>query len=231
MKRATTRNRGRVERSRSAERRTHWERIYRTRSEGELSWHQAEPTISVQLIKTFAGRSSRILDAGGGSSRLAQRLSADGFQNLTVVDVSKHALERGRARSGKAAQAVRRVRADLLGGRQFGTFDVWHDRAVFHFLTRGRDRAAYLRLLRRSLAPGGIVVVASFAPDGPEKCSGLPVARYSPASLALVFGDGFRLIRARREIHRTPWGTHQPFSYAVLRYSPSTSPPPGPREG
>ena len=224
MTRAVLRSRAPGGRSRSAERRLHWERIFGTRAEDELSWHQAEPRISRELIESYANRTARIVDAGGGSSTLASRLSASGFENLTVVDISASALERGRTRSGKEGGGVRRVRADLLGPRRLGSFDLWHDRAVFHFLTRARDRAAYLGLLRRSLVPGGIVVVASFALDGPEKCSGLPVQRYSPQGLARAFGKDFRLIRSRRETHRTPWGARQPFSYAVLRYAPSAPP-------
>lgn len=209
------------ERLRSVERRAHWEGIYGTRGEDELSWHQADPRLSERLIEAYTSPQSRIVDAGGGTSTLAGRLSAAGFQNLTVVDISQQALDRGRVRSGSAAKRARRVRADLLGKRRLGSFDLWHDRAVFHFLTRARDRAAYLGLLRRSLVPGGIVVVASFALDGPTRCSGLPVARYSPADLARAFGRDFELIQSKREVHQTPWGAGQPFSYAVLRYSPT----------
>ena len=212
-------------------RRTHWERIYRTRTEDELSWHQTVPRVSAQLIRTYASRTSQILDAGGGSSALAAVLSSAGFRNLTVVDISERALERGRSRSGKRAHAVLRIRADLLGKRRFGPFDVWHDRAVFHFLTRAKDREAYLALLRRSLVPGATVVVASFAADGPKRCSGLPVERYSPSGLARAFGRDFRLLRSIQEVHRTPWGARQPFSYAVLRYSPPATDSAGARRG
>jgi SAM-dependent methyltransferase len=213
-------------RSPSVRRRAHWERIYRTRSEEELSWHQDEPRRSAELIRTYARPEDRILDAGGGSSSLAERLAAFGFRDVTVVDVAKPALERAAARAGTGTPAVRRVRADLLCRPRLGTFDVWHDRAVFHFLTREKDRAAYLAHLRRCLAPGGLVVVASFALDGPDTCSGLPVARYSPTGLAREFGTDFRLVRSGRELHRTPWGIRQPFSYAVLRYAPRTVGPP-----
>ena len=201
--------------------RKHWEGIYSTRGEDELSWHQDVPRLSQQLVERYAQPNSRIVDAGGGSSTLAARLNKDGFHRVTVVDISGSALRRAQARAGKERRAVRYLQADLLRRRSLGRVDLWHDRAVFHFLTRVRDRRAYLGLLRRSLVPGGVAIIASFALDGPETCSGLPVARYSPKQVAQVFGERFRIEESRREVHRTPWGTTQPFVYSVLRFTPT----------
>ncbi len=201
------------------ERREHWDGVHRTRSGNELSWWQSEPVLSLQLIVRYAHRDSRVVDVGGGTSYLSERLRGLGFRHLTVVDVSGAALRRAEARAPTSAPKIRWLRRDLTGGGHLGRFDVWHDRAVFHFLTRPEDREAYRRNVQRSLVPGGIAIVATFAPHGPSSCSGLPVRRYSPSTLSSAFGPAFTLKEFRREQHRTPWGTTQPFVYAVLSKS------------
>lgn len=219
MARSTTRNRG-PEVGRPNEglrRRRHWEGIYRTRGEEDLSWHQDRARLSLRILEEFVPHEGRILDAAGGSSSLASELARRGFSDVTVVDVSDRALARGRRRVRAASPGVRRIRCDLLDRPELGRFEGWHDRAFFHFLVRAQDRRRYVALLRRSVAPGGVAIIATFARDGPTTCSGLPVERYSAARLAREFAPGFRRVRSLREMHRTPWGTRQPFTYVVLR--------------
>lgn len=200
-----------------ASRREHWNRIYRVKGEDELSWHQDTPRLSLRLIRTVAGPESRVLDVGGGSSLLTRRLARGGYRHLAVLDISDVAVRSAKTRSGDLAHRARWVRADVTKARSVGRADVWHDRAVFHFLTRRKDRLAYVRLARRTVPVGGHLVLATFALDGPEQCSGLDVVRYDGPKLAAEFAPAFALSRVVREIHRTPWGTRQPFTYAVLR--------------
>jgi SAM-dependent methyltransferase len=196
--------------------RKHWEEVYRSRDD-ELSWFQSTPSLSLELVERYARPESRILDAGGGSSRLAEQLWHHGFRFLTVVDVSQEALRRARSRLPRSARSIRWRQADLTTECRLGRLNLWHDRAVFHFLTHELARNAYLKNLERSLEAGGIAIVATFARDGPSTCSGLPVQRYSSGILARTFGPRFKLQLARRERHRTPWGTIQPFVYSVLQ--------------
>jgi len=198
-------------------RRQHWESIYRTKPEDELSWHQEEPTLSLRLIREVATPESRIIDIGGGSSPLAARLSEQGFRRVTVVDIADAAVRRSRTRARAHARNICWIRADVTKAPRLGRFDVWHDRAVFHFLTDSRDRRAYVDLARRTVPVGGHLVLATFALDGPEKCSGLDVVRYDDRTLNAEFAAGFELRRKVRESHRTPWGTRQPFTYVVFR--------------
>ncbi len=198
-------------------RRQHWESIYRTKQEDELSWHQDEPTLSLRLIREVANPDSRIIDIGGGTSPLAARLSEQGFRRVTVVDIADAAVRRSQTRSRAHAGDVRWIRADVTKAERLGRFDIWHDRAVFHFLTDSRDRRAYVGLVRRTVPLGGHLVLATFALDGPEKCSGLDVVRYDDRTLDAEFATGFELRRKVRESHRTPWGTRQPFTYVVFR--------------
>jgi len=216
MRIAPTRQRGRSGRGAAAVRRHHWETIYRTRGEEALSWHQDEPSLSLRLISRVALRSARIVDVGGGSSPLAERLRGVGYRHITVIDVSRNALDRNRVRSAAPGRGIRYRPADITRVRTLGRFDVWHDRALFHFLTDSRDRAHYVDLAARTVPVGGHLVMASFSRDGPDKCSGLPVVRYDPADLADEFGPRFALRSSHREEHRTPWGALQPFTYAVL---------------
>ena len=214
MARAATR--ARTDRSPKARGESHWERVYRSRGEEELSWHQDAPTRSLALIRQVGSPGSRIIDVGGGSSELAGRLVQAGFGRVTVLDVSPTALGRARSRAGRYAPAIRWIVHDLTAAGPLGRFDVWHDRATFHFLTGAADRAAYVERARRAIPLGGHLVVATFAPDGPARCSGLDVVRYDGPALAAVFSPGFALRREVRESHRTPWGTRQSFVYAVF---------------
>jgi SAM-dependent methyltransferase len=203
----------------------HWESVYRKRDPGEVSWFQAEATLSLALIRDAAPASAAIIDVGGGSSTLVDGLLAAGYRNITVLDISAAALDHARRRLGSGAHGVKWMVADVLtAGLPDHGVDVWHDRAVFHFLTETADRERYVAQVRSAMRPGGVVLVATFANDGPTRCSGLPVARYSVGELHGQFGPEFRLISSHRESHVTPQGVVQPFVYCVCRYEPE---PPG----
>lgn len=205
----------------------HWESIYRTRREHELSWRQRRPSPSLRLIARFSRPTDRIVDVGGGTSRLAEWLWGIGYRNLTVVDISREAIARARARRSAGSTGIRWRSADLAKVCRLSKCELWHDRAMFHFLVRPTERRSYLKNLDQALTPGGTVVMATFAPDGPESCSGLPVERYSPTRLARVFGRRYRLVAHQRVLHRTPWGSVQPFTFGVLRKTrPDPSRPP-----
>ncbi len=196
----------------------HWDRVYRTKGDSKVSWYQARLETSLALVRAVVpDPSSAIIDVGGGSSMLVDSLLEDGYTDLTVLDLSETALRLARTRLGDEARKVSWIVDDVTRWRAGRTFDVWHDRAVFHFLTETSGQDAYLATLKDALAPGGHVVMATFALAGPEQCSGLPVQRYSPATLAARFGPAFRLVTSEEELHRTPSGVEQLFSYAVLK--------------
>lgn len=197
---------------------THWETIYTAKEGTQLGWYRRHLETSLAWIQRFAPeRSSQILDAGGGASTLVDDLLAEGYRHVTVLDLSPTALERSRARLGDRAGDARWIAGDLLeAAMPEGAFDLWHDRAVFHFLTRAEDRARYAGQLRRALRPGGHAILATFAPDGPPRCSGLDVVRYDARELIDALGPGFRLVDSARELHRTPSGGEQWFSYAAI---------------
>lgn len=194
---------------------THWDEVYTTKSSQSVSWYQPHAALSLDLIRrTGAGRDAAIIDVGGGASTLVDDLLAEGYGDLTVLDLSAAALDIARQRLGRAGAAVNWLGGDVttvpLPARHF---DVWHDRAVFHFLTTPEARLAYVEQVMHSVKPGGHVIVATFAPDGPLQCSGLPVMRYSPDSLHDEFGTAFQLVEHRDEAHRTPAGKVQHFIY------------------
>ena len=200
-------------------RQSHWERVYHTKAPDQVSWYQPEPRLSLELIQEAApSRSARIIDVGGGASTLVDGLLAAGYQDITVLDIASEALARSRQRLGAAGDQVRWLQADILADPlPAAEFDIWHDRAVFHFLTSDADRDRYVERVRSSLRPAGHVIVATFAHDGPAKCSGLPVTRYAPDALAARFGAALVLVRSVREEHVTPAGVLQPFTYCLLR--------------
>ncbi len=193
----------------------HWESIYQTKEDGSLSWTQPEPALSLKFISQ-ACPLGHVLDVGGGCSVLAERLIDRGY-SVTVLDISQSALDRARTHLGKRAHLVRWQVADITFEPDLESCDVWHDRAVFHFLTDPARRASYKESLLRSLPVGGHVVIGTFALDGPEKCSGLPVERYSPSSLLSELGPQFTLLNSECEIHLTPWGAPQSFQFSLFR--------------
>ena len=201
-----------------SDRESHWQSVYSTKSETEVSWFQASPTLSLALMRIAgAVAHSAIVDIGGGASRLVDLLLAEGFQDLTVLDLSPAALDQAKRRLGDNAKRVSWVVSDVTTWSPPKAYDIWHDRASLHFLVDPADQQAYVERLRMALREGGAVVLGTFAPDGPEKCSGLPVARHDARSLAAVLGSGFELIHERREIHFTPWASAQSFQFGVFR--------------
>ena len=196
----------------------HWEQIYATRSTHELSGYQARPETSLQLIaKLGIRRGDAIIDVGGGASTLVDCLVGDGFSHLTVFDISSGAIMAAKARLGDRARQVTWVTGDITESAPPGPYRLWHDRAVFHFLTEPRHRAIYAETLRAAIPMGAYAIIATFAEDGPTQCSNLPVCRYSPEQLAAVLGDGLELLEARRETHITPAQGRQKFIYCCFR--------------
>ena len=199
----------------SAERARHWGAAYAERGVRGVSWYQAAPRVSLDLIEALGvDHDAAVVDVGGGSSSLADELLDQGFVDVSVLDLSAAALAETRRRLPAAAH-VTLVHEDLLVWRPARRFDLWHDRAVFHFLVAPDDRAGYLQTLRSAIRPEGFVVLATFAPDGPESCSALPVARYSAQDLADLLGAEFDLRETRREEHVTPGGVVQPFTWVA----------------
>ncbi len=196
----------------------HWQRRYIENAEDELSWFESEPAISLDLIKQLGlGQETSIIDIGGGASRLTDALLRSGWQDLSVLDISAAALQITKTRLGVVAQTVNWIVADVTSWKIERTFDLWHDRAAFHFLTDPADRAAYVANMATALRPGGHAIIATFAPDGPEKCSGLPIVRYDGRALAETVGPGFAAVASHRHDHRTPGDTRQAFMFHILR--------------
>ncbi|MCC6949016.1 MAG: class I SAM-dependent methyltransferase [Bradyrhizobiaceae bacterium] len=197
------------------DRRQHWDRVYGEKAGHEVSWFQAEPVTSLEFIRHCGGtKHSAIIDVGGGDSRLVDHLVADGFVDVTVLDLSAHAIARSKQRLGAAAERVHWITADITRWTPARRYRLWHDRAVLHFLTERKDREAYVRALSAAVEPGGCVVISTFALDGPERCSGLPVRRYSEEMLAEELGPAFELVEAACDDHCTPGGAVQPFQFS-----------------
>jgi 2-polyprenyl-3-methyl-5-hydroxy-6-metoxy-1,4-benzoquinol methylase len=196
----------------------HWEEVYSTKGASGVSWYQGEPRVSLELIRAVApAAGGRIIDVGGGASVLADRLLDLPFERIAVLDIAETPLEQTRSRLGERAGRVDWIAANVTEIQDIGTFDVWHDRAVFHFLTDAADRRKYVDLARRTVHDGGHLIIASFADDGPKLCSDLAVCAYNAESMAAELGEGFSLTREARETHATPWDTPQAFFYGVFR--------------
>lgn len=202
---------------------SHWEKVYATKSPNETSWYTPHLQTSFDWIVTASpDGTAAILDVGGGESTLVDDLLAAGYRNLTVLDLARSALEKSRYRLGSDAASVHWLAGDVTTVRlPAHQFDVWHDRAVFHFLTEPAHRQAYVRQLAAALKPGGSVILATFALDGPEKCSGLETRRYDAESLAQELGPRFTPGRTERVLHQTPFGTTQSFVYCQFRFDPA----------
>ena len=208
------------------DRKAYWDEVYRRTPPTRLSWYQAEASVSSRLVQHVApDHSASIIDVGAGESGLINDLASAGYRNLTVLDVSGEALAYSRSHLTLDDVAVRWIEADVLNASlPAASFDVWHDRAAFHFLLSPADRERYMAQVRGALRPGGHLIVATFAADGPSRCSGLDVARYAPNELLAEFGADFELLEHEREEHITPAGVIQAFEYCVCRVSSSAAP-------
>ena len=195
--------------------RDHWNRVYTTKSDEQVSWFEPLPAVSLKMLDAAGvNPDTCVLDVGGGDSRLVDYLVAQGLDCVAVLDVSGAALDRAKSRLGAAADALMWIESDVTSDWSLKPMDVWHDRAVFHFLTDTQARERYRSHLLRVLKPGGTAIIATFALDGPERCSGLPVSRYSPGTLAVELGEAMHLVEALPYTHTTPWGTTQSFQYS-----------------
>jgi SAM-dependent methyltransferase len=198
------------------DRQAHWQEVYSSKDETGVSWFQERPATSLGLIEGCAPPGARVVDVGGGASRLVDHLLERGYR-VTVLDVAEAALDKSRRRLGPRASEAGWVAADVTSWQPPDRFDVWHDRAVFHFLTDEADRRAYAAAMAAALPPGGHAIIGTFALDGPERCSGLPVRRYEPKTLAAEFAAAFVLESEQAEEHVTPGGKVQKFQFSVLR--------------
>jgi len=198
---------------------SHWDSVFRTKTPDELSWHRPHLDLSVELIQRFApSRSASIIDVGAGESTLVDDLLALNYERLTVLDIASAAIEESQKRLKTIADRVHWLIGDVTEvALSTGPFDVWHDRAVFHFLVDAEQRRKYVRAVLNTVRPGGYVIVSTFGPQGPRKCSGLQVMRYDAESLHGEFGKQFRIEESTVEIHQTPWGADQQFVYCCCR--------------
>jgi len=200
------------------DRQAHWQNVYKEKGENQVSWFQERPTISLELIEAAGAKpNSTIIDIGGGASRLVDALIDKGYRDLTVLDLSASAVSIAKIRLGQSAALVKWIVADVTQWEPPSRYDLWHDRAAFHFLTEVSDRTAYIERLKNALPVGGHAIIGTFALDGPERCSGLPVVRYDAAQLALMLTPLFTLVDMRRHEHKTPWGSLQQFQFGVFR--------------
>lgn len=200
-------------------RQQHWENVYQSKLATEVSWYRDHLENSLQtIVNTQVDKTASIIDVGGGTSTLVDDLLAEGFENISVLDISSKAMEESQKRLGDGAKQIDWIISDITtAGLPEIYYDVWHDRAVFHFFTDAQDRLKYVEMVKRSLKIGGHLIVATFGENGPQKCSGLDVLRYSPVSMQKEFGDAFQLIYSINETHQTPFGTTQEFIYCYFR--------------
>jgi 2-polyprenyl-3-methyl-5-hydroxy-6-metoxy-1,4-benzoquinol methylase len=198
---------------------THWEKVYKMKAPNAVSWYRPHLETSLALIERAAcGRQASIIDVGGGESTLADDLLSGGFENITVLDISETAIDVCKNRMGAVTGRIHWLVADVTRTElDTHAYDIWHDRAVFHFLTQPEQRAAYVRNVARSVKREGHVIISTFGPEGPMKCSGLDVLRYDADSLHDQFGARFRLVESSKELHRTPFGTAQQFLYCYCK--------------
>lgn len=195
----------------------HWDHVYTTKADDSVSWFEQSPSLSLELIDAAGIGLGSIIDVGGGASRLIDALLARGHAHVAVLDLSARALEIAKARLGPTADAVEWIVADVTEWEPANRYDLWHDRAAFHFLTTREDQAIYAKALHSALNPGGVAIIGTFAPDGPEKCSGLSVSRHDGASIGRVLGPDFTLFSERRYDHTTPGGNVQKFQFSSFR--------------
>ena len=198
-------------------RKTHWQNIYKEKNPLEVSWYQKKPNLSLDLIrKTGVSSNDAIIDVGGGSSILVDYLLKEGFKNLSVLDISENSLASARERLGDDANSIEWIETDITEFKPLQKFSVWHDRAVFHFLTGKSDRKKYVEVLKEGLHSGGYLVIAAFSIGGPKKCSGLDIVQYDAIKLFAELGNNFELVEEKKEIHVTPTNKKQNFTYFLF---------------
>jgi SAM-dependent methyltransferase len=199
------------------DRKAHWEDVYTSKADDSVSWFEDSPAYSVSLIEAAGPALGAAIDIGGGASRMPEALLELGFAAVACLDLSAAALAVAQRRMGSLANTVRWIVADITAWTPERTYDLWHDRAVFHFLTAPKDQARYAAALRAGVAANGLAIIGTFAPDGPERCSGLPVMRHDGQSLSAIFGAGFSLLSETRHDHHTPGGAIQKFQFSIFR--------------
>ena len=199
----------------------HWENVYQSKKPGEVSWYQEDPAVSRDLIAlTGVNREQKIIDVGGGASVLADALLEKEFCDITVLDISAQAIGHAQERMKGRAQNIVWIEADITTFEPTRQYDLWHDRAVFHFLTNPLDRKKYIEVMKKAVKPNGHIIIAAFSPEGPSKCSGLNIERYNPEKLSGELGKSLHLIKSVNETHVTPWQTEQKFVYCYFKYVP-----------
>ncbi|HAT1926169.1 TPA: class I SAM-dependent methyltransferase [Legionella pneumophila] len=196
---------------------SHWQSIYTEKLPQDVSWFQQEPTISLKLIQRFCDKNAQIIDVGGGASVLVDHLLKLGYSNLAVLDISGKAIEHAKKRLHDQAIKVKWFEKDITEFIPPHTYDIWHDRAVFHFLTDIKSRQLYVNVLKKSIKPGAYSIIATFAKDGPTQCSGLDIVQYDESSIRDELGDGFVLLESQFEVHITPAGREQRFIYFAFQ--------------
>ena len=198
----------------NTERKDHWETVYRQKAVEETSWHQPSPEMSLTMIgQTAVSVETPIIDIGGGASFLADHLLELGYRDVTVLDISRAALEQARSRLGDRSEQLNWIEADITRFRPARQYGLWHDRAAFHFLTEAVDRQRYASVLEEALEPGGQAIIATFSPQGPKKCSGLDIVRYDAQKIGKTLGPAFRLLEQQADLHTTPAGREQRFNF------------------
>jgi 2-polyprenyl-3-methyl-5-hydroxy-6-metoxy-1,4-benzoquinol methylase len=200
------------------ERKNHWENIYQTKQLNEVSWYQPTPQTSLNFFKELTiDKTANIIDIGGGDSFLVDNLLQQGYQNITVLDIALHAIERAKKRLGSLAAKVKWIETDIINFKPTEKYDFWHDRAAFHFLTSANDINAYIQIAQESINPNGIMVIGTFSNDGPLKCSGINIQQYSAQSLSALFSHSFTTIQSFTTNHLTPFNTQQNFLFCSFR--------------
>ncbi|MDG4651038.1 class I SAM-dependent methyltransferase [Chryseobacterium arthrosphaerae] len=200
----------------SSEHKNHWENVYETKNPDQVSWTQAKPQTSLDFISSFGlGKEARIIDIGGGDSNLVDFLLQEGYENITVLDISSKALEKAKERLGDAAAKVKWIATDITAFEPAETYDIWHDRAAFHFLTTREQVSKYIGIAEKSIT--GFMVLGTFSKNGPTKCSGLDIQQYDEESLSSEFESGFEKIQCLTEDHTTPFGTVQNFVFCSFK--------------
>lgn len=196
----------------------HWEKVYKNKGDQEVSWYEELPETSLSLIKKHNTiQATKIIDVGGGNSNLTKELLKAGYQNLSVLDISVKALEKTKYKLGASAAAIEWIISDITEFETTKTYNLWHDRAVFHFLTTEEDKSSYLNTIKKGLVQGGIFILATFSKNGPLKCSGLEISQYDKDGLLELFGNDFELLESFEEDHTTPFDTQQNFIYTVWK--------------